>query len=310
MTVPFSRYAWLDKRYVLVKNATVPITTHAIHYGTCIFEGVRAYWNGSNLNVFRLDDHIARLRRSGRFYDMSLRFSDAEITAAVTGICKKNKLKESCYIRPFYFVGEYGINLHVTDAAPTSMGIVTFPFGELFDRNGISATVVSWRKFSGMSTPVQSKISGNYLNSVIATQEAKSRGADEAILLDHCGNVSEAAGENIFIVRGGQLVMPSHASDPLEGITRDTVARMAADMDIDVIQRTVTRDELLMADEIFLTGTAAEIVPITSVDSFKIGGSGSGSGKPGEITCKIKDGYMDMVMGRNPDYPHWLTEVY
>lgn len=303
--VPFSRYAWLDKRYVLTKNATVPITTHAIHYGTCVFEGVRAYWNDSNLNVFRLDDHIARLRRSGRFYDMSLRFSDAEITSAVTGICKKNKLRESCYIRPFYFIGEYGINLHVTDAAPTSMGIVTFPFGELFDGKGISTTVVSWRKFSGMSTPAQSKISGNYLNSVIATQEAKRRGVDEAILLDHRGNISEAAGENIFIARGGQLVTPSHASGPLEGITMDVVAKIAADMGIDVIKRTVTRDELSMADEIFLTGTASEIVPVTSVDSFKVG-----NGRPGEITGKIKDGYRDIVMGRNPDYSHWLTGVY
>lgn len=305
MAVPFSRYAWFDKRYVLTKDASVPITTHAIHYGTCVFEGVRAYWNGSNLNVFRLDDHIARLRRSGQFYDMSLRFSDSEVASAVTGICRKNGLRESCYIRPFCFVGEYGINLHVTDAAPTSMAIVTFPFGDLFDENGISAAIVSWRKFSGLSTPTQSKISGNYLNSVIATQEAKRRGADEAILLDHNGNVSEAAGENIFIVRGGQLVTPSRASGPLEGITMDAVIKIATGMGIDVAQRIVTRDELLLADEVFLTGTAAEIVPITAVDSSKVG-----DGMPGDITGKIKNGYKDIVMDRNPDYSHWLTGVY
>ncbi len=306
MAVPFSRYTWLDQRYVLTKNAGIPITTHAIHYGTSVFEGVRAYWNDANLNVFRLDAHIARFRRSGQFYNMPLRFSDAEIAGAITETCKKNKIRESCYIRPFYFVGEYGINLHITDRTPTSMGIITFPFGEMFDGGGISAAVVSWRKFSGMSTPTQSKISGNYLNSVIATNEARERGADEAILLDRHGNVSEAAGENIFIVReGGQLVTPSQASGPLEGITMDTVIRIAGDMGVDVIQRGITRDELSMAEEIFLTGTAAEITPVTSVDSVTIG-----RGTPGDMTCKIKGRYADIVMGRNPDYSHWLTGVY
>ena len=305
MKLPLSKYVWFDGKYVLSENAKVPITTHAIHYGTSIFEGIRAYWNGKNLYVFRLDEHVKRFRRSGQFYNISLNFSDKVITDAITGICKKNKIKKSCYIRPFYFVGDYGINLHVTEKAPTNVAIFTFPFGNLFNKNGISAGVVSWRKFSDLATPSQAKMGGNYLNSIIATQEAKRNGFDEAILLDHNGNVSEAPGENIFIVRDGQLVTPSLASSALEGITRDAVIKIARDLDIDVVERYVTRDELVMSDEIFLTGTAAEITPIISINSKKIG-----NGKPGVITKKMMQEYTDIVMNKNDNYSHWLTEVY
>ncbi len=305
MKLPLSKYVWFDGKYVLTENAKVPITTHAIHYGTSIFEGVRAYWNGKNLYVFRLDEHVKRFRRSGQFYNISLNFSDKVITDAITGICKKNKIKKSCYIRPFYFVGDYGINLHVTEKAPTNVAIFTFPFGNLFNKNGISAGVVSWRKFSDLATPSQAKMGGNYLNSIIATQEAKRNGFDEAILLDHNGNVSEAPGENIFIVRDGQLATPSLASSALEGITRDAVIKIARDLDIDVVERYITRDELVISDEIFLTGTAAEITPIISMDGKKIG-----NGKPGDITKKMMQEYTDIVMNKNDDYSHWLTEVY
>ena len=305
MKLPLSKYVWFDGKYVLTENAKVPITTHAIHYGTSIFEGVRAYWNGKNLYVFRLDEHVKRFRRSGKFYNISLNFSDKVITEAITGICKKNKIKKSCYIRPFYFVGDYGINLHVTEKAPTNVAIFTFPFGNLFNKNGISAGVVSWRKFSDLATPSQAKMGGNYLNSIIATQEAKRNGFDEAILLDHNGNVSEAPGENIFIVRDGQLVTPSLASSALEGITRDAVIKIARDLDIDVVERYITRDELVISDEIFLTGTAAEITPIISINSKKIG-----NGKPGDITKKLMLEYTDIVMNNNDNYSHWLTVVY
>lgn len=305
MKLPLSKYVWFDGKYVLTEKAQVPITTHAIHYGTSIFEGIRAYWNGKNLYVFRLDEHVKRFRRSGQFYNISLNFSDKEITDAIIGICKKNKIKKSCYIRPFYFIGDYGINLHVTEKAPTSVTIFTFPFGDLFNKNGITAKVVSWRKFSDISTPVQAKMGGNYLNSIIATQEAKRDGVDEAILLDQHGNVSEAPGENIFIVRDGQLATPSLSSSALEGITRDAIIKIARDLDIDVVERIISRSELVLADEIFLTGTAAEITPIISMDSQKIG-----NGKPGIITKKMMQEYMDIVMNKNDDYSHWVTVVY
>jgi len=305
MKLPLSKYVWFDGKYVLTEKAQVPITTHAIHYGTSIFEGIRAYWNGENLFVFRLDEHVKRFRRSGQFYNISLNFSDKIISDAITGICRKNKIKESCYIRPFYFVGDYGINLHVTEKAPTNVAIFSFLFGDLFNKNGISAGVVSWRKFSDKSTPTQAKMGGNYLNSIIATQEAKRNGVDEAILLDHKGNVSEAPGENIFIVRDGQLVTPSLESSALEGITRDAVIKIARDLDIDVVEREIARSELVMSDEIFLTGTAAEITPIISIDSKKIG-----DGKPGVITKKMMQEYTDIVMNKNDNYSQWLTAVY
>ena len=206
------------------------------------------------LYIFRLDEHVKRFRRSGQFYNILLNFSDKKITDAIIGICRKNKIKKSCYIRPFYFVGDYGINLHVTQKAPTNVAIFTFPFGDLFNKNGITTGVVSWRKFSDSSTPPQAKMGGNYLNSIIATQEAKRNGFDEAILLDQNGNVSEAPGENIFIVREGQLVTPTLSSSALEGITRDAIIKIAKDFDIDVVEREVTRSELIISEEVFLTG--------------------------------------------------------
>ena len=300
-----SELIWFDGKFVKHRNAKIPVTTHAIHYGTSIFEGIRAYWNGEKLNIFRLDEHVTRFRNSGKFYDITLRFSNKEIKDAIINLCKKNKIKKSCYIRPFYFVGDYGINLHVTKKAPTNVAIFTFPFGDLFNKNGITASVVSWRKFSDNSTPTQAKMGGNYLNSIIATQEAKRNGVDEAILLDQDGNVSEAPGENIFIVKDGQLITPSLSSSALEGITRDAILKIGKDLDIDVIERDFKRSELIMSEEIFLTGTAAEITPVISMDSKKIG-----TGKPGDITKKMMQEYLDIVMNKNIDYAHWLTEVY
>ncbi|HET9008714.1 MAG TPA: branched-chain amino acid transaminase [Nitrosarchaeum sp.] len=305
MGLPLSKYVWFDGKFVILDKAMVPITTHAIHYGTSVFEGIRAYWNGKNLFVFRLDEHIKRFRRSGQFYNISLNFSDKIINDAIIGICKKNKIKKSCYIRPFYFVGDYGINLHVTEKAPTNVAIFVFPFGDLFNKNGITAGIVSWRKFSDMSTPPQAKMGGNYLNSIIATQEAKRNRFDEAILLDHSGNVSEAPGENIFIVREGQLITPPLSSSALNGITRDAVIKIARDLDIEVLETEIARSELIISDEVFLTGTAAEITPVISVDGKKIG-----DGKPGDITRKMMSEYMDIVMDKNQDYSHWLTAVY
>lgn len=305
MKLPLSNYVWFDGKFVTLDKAKVPITTHAIHYGTSVFEGIRAYWNSKNLFVFRLEEHVKRFRKSGQFYNISLNFTDKEITEAITGICKKNKIKKSCYVRPFYFVGDYGINLHVTEKAPTNVAIFTFPFGDLFDKNGITAGVSSWRKFSDLSTPPQAKMGGNYLNSIIATQEAKRNGYDEAILLDHNGDVSEAPGENIFIVRDGKIITPPLSSSALEGITRDAVIKIGMDLDIQVSENNITRSELMMSDEVFLTGTAAEITPIIEIDGKKIG-----NGKPGNITKKMMDEYTDIVMNKDENYSHWLTPVY
>ena len=222
-----SELIWFDGKFVKHNNAKIPVTTHAIHYGTSIFEGIRAYWNGEKLNIFRLDEHITRFRNSGRFYDITLNFSNKEIKDAIINLCKKNKIKTSCYIRPFYFVGQYGINLHVTKKAPTHTVIFCFPFGDLFDKNGITACISKWRKFNDSSTPTQAKMGGNYLNSILATQDAKKRKFDEAILLDKDGNVSEAPGENIFIVKNKILITPPLSSSALDGITRKSILELS-----------------------------------------------------------------------------------
>ena len=305
MKFPLSKYIWFDGKLVPVNMAKVPVTTHAIHYGTSIFEGIRAYWNSKNLHIFRLKDHVKRFRNSGKFYNIKLNFSDRQIENAVIDLCKKNKIKKSCYIRPFYFVGQYGINFHVTQKAPTHTAIFAFPFGDLFNKSGITATISKWRKFSDMSTPTQAKMGGNYLNSILATQDAKQRGFDEAILLDQSGNVSEAPGENIFLVKNNKLVTPSLSSSALDGITRRSIITLAKDMKLKIKTQKVSKKELKMADEIFLSGTAAEITPVIKIDKKKIG-----EGKVGNITKLFMATYSDIVMNKSENYSHWLTAVY
>ena len=300
-----AKFAWFDGNFVRSEEAKVPVTTHAIHYGTSIIEGLRGYWNSKNLNIFRVNDHIKRFRNSGKVYSISLKFTNKEISDAIIRLCRKNNVKQSCYIRPFYFVGEYGINLNVTEKAPTHVCIVMFPFGDLFNKNGIRAAVSSWRRIHDISTPPLAKMGGNYLNSILATQEIKRNGYDEAILLDQLGNISEAPGENIFLVRDGQIITPPTSSSALEGITRESAIRLANDMGHKVIEREIPRTELYLSDEIFLTGTAAEITPIISVDGKEVG-----NGRIGSITKQISSVYSEIVMGRNKKYAHWLTPVY
>lgn len=305
MKFPLSKFVWFDGKYVTLDKAKVPVTTHAIHYGTSVFEGIRAYWNSKNLFVFRLEDHMKRFRNSGKFYSISLNFTNKQIENAIINLCKKNNMKKSCYIRPFYFVGDYGINLHVTEKAPTNVAIFIFPFGDLFNKKGITAGVSSWRKFSVSSTPPQAKMGGNYLNSILATQEAKRNGYDEAILLDKLGNVSEAPGENIFIVKEDEIITPPLSSSALAGITRDSIFELAEDRGYKVVIREITRSELYIADEVFLSGTAAEITPIIRIDQNIIG-----NGKVGIITSELISDYTDVVMNRNKKYSEWLTPVY
>ena len=305
MKFPISKFVWFDGRLLPVNKAKVPVTTHAIHYGTSIFEGIRAYWDGKNLYVFRLDEHVKRFRNSGKYYDISLNFSDREIKNAIINLCKKNKIRKSCYIRPFYFIGQYGINLHVTKKAPTHIAIFTFPFGDLFNKNGITAVISKWRKFSNLSTPVQAKMGGNYLNSILATQDAKKRGYDEAILLDYSGYISEAPGENIFLVKNNTIFTPSLESSALDGITRKSIIRLAKDMKLRIKIQKISKNKLNTADEVFLSGTAAEITPIIKIGKRKIG-----TGKVGKITELLMKSYLDIVMNKNKNYSKWVTKVY
>jgi branched-chain amino acid aminotransferase len=299
------KFVWFDGKFVKDNEANVSVMTHAIHYGTSVFEGIRGYWNSKNLNIFRLDDHIKRFRNSGKVYSISLQYTDKQITDAILGLCRKNNVTESCYIRPFYFVGRYGINLHITEKSPTHAAVVMFPFGDLFNKNGISAGISSWRRIHDTSTPPLAKMGGNYLNSILATQECKRNGYDEAILLDQIGNISEAPGENIFIIRDEKLLTPPTTSSALEGITKNSVIEIAKNLGYVTVEREISRTEVYFSDEIFLTGTAAEVTPIISIDGKKVG-----SGKTGKITQQIRQSYSEITMGRNKKYSRWITPVY
>jgi branched-chain amino acid aminotransferase len=301
-----AEYIWFDGKFVKWEDAKVPVFTHALHYGTAVFEGIRGYGSkDNNVFIFRLKEHMERLHRSANVYSLALKHSVKELGDATVELLKKNKMKESVYIRPLTFVGLHGIDLNVTKDSPTYTIIVAFPFAKYFKGDGLKARVSSWRRISDQTTPPLAKAAGNYLNSVLATQECRRDGYDESILLDVAGNVSEASGENIFLVRNGRIFTPYSADSALEGITRESAITIARGMGYAVTERPIPRAELYMADEIFLTGTAAEIVPVTSIDGHAIG-----TGKEGPVSKSIRQTYEKVVTGGVKEYTGWLTPVW
>jgi branched-chain amino acid aminotransferase len=298
-------FVWFDGKFVKWEDAKVPVFTHALHYGTAVFEGIRAYAAKNNLYVFRLQEHMERLKRSAGVYSISLPHSAKDLGRATVELLQKNKMKESCYIRPLTFVGTHGIDLNVTKDSPAHTTVITFPFAKYFKGEGIKACVSSWRRINDSTTPPLAKAAGNYLNSILATQESKRNGYDESILLDLSGNVSEASGENIFLVRRGRIYTPFFADSALEGITRESAIKIAKDLGYEVTERPIPRTELYMADEIFLTGTAAEIIAVTSVDGHMVG-----TGREGPVTKGIREMYEKIVSASAKEYVDWLTPVW
>ena len=300
-----AEFIWFDGEFKPWESVTVPITTHAIHYGTSVFEGIRGYSNDENLFVFKLKEHMQRLIQSAEVYSINSRYTVSEICSSTVELLKKNNIRKSCYIRPLLFVGLHGIDLNVTKNSPSHLAIIAFPFNRYFPETGIRTCISSWRRINENSTPPMAKAGGNYMNSVLATQECKRNGFDESILLDYQGNVSEAPGENIFLVRGNKIYTPPLSDSVLEGITRDTAITLARNMGYEVQERSLTRTELYIADELFVTGTAAEITPVISVDNHMVG-----SGQVGEITKKISDYYQKIVTSQISEYREWLTPVW
>ena len=300
-----AEFIWFDGKFVKWEEATIPVMSHGLHYGTSVFEGIRAYFAKNNLYIFRLKEHMERLHRSARVYSFALNYSAKELCDATIDLLKRINIKESCYIRPLTFVGMHGIDLNITRDSPTHTVIIIFPFSKYFKGEGIKACVSSWRRIDDTSTPPMAKAAGNYLNSILATQESRHNGYDESILLDKEGNVSEAAGENIFMVRNKKIYTPFTACSVLEGITRDSAVTIARNMGYDWAERPIVRTELYMADEVFLTGTAAEIIPITNIDGLQIG-----DGREGPVTRSIREMYTKIVSAEIKDYLGWLTPVW
>jgi branched-chain amino acid aminotransferase len=296
---------WFDGQYLKWEEAKVPIFVHALHYGTAVFEGIRGYSAAHNLYIFRLKEHMERLHKSANVYSFTTKFTVDELCNATVELIRRNSIRESCYIRPLTFVGLHGIDLNITKNSPTHTTIIIFPFAKYFKGDGISACISSWRRIDDDSIPPMAKASGNYLNSVLATQECRRNGYDESILLDRNGCVSEASGENIFIVRNGKLHTPQLSDSILEGITRNSAITIARELGFEVVERPISRTELYLAEEMFLTGTAAEIIGITKID-----GNVVGNGKEGLVTKSIRENYERIVNGKSEKYMGWLTPTW
>ncbi len=297
-------YVWFDSQFVKVEEAKVSILTHALHFGTSVFEGIIGHPGKNNLYIFRLKEHVQRLLNSANVYSINVKYDVNQLIDAVISLCRKNDVRESCYIRPLAFVG-LNMAINVTKESPSHLGIIIFSLDKFFATDEIKVSVSSWRRIYDSSTPPLAKAAGNYLNSILAIQESKRNGFDEAIILDKDGMVSEAPTENIFIVRDGKIATPSVSSSILEGITRDSIIRVAQDMGYPIVERVIPRTELYMSDEIFLTGSAANITPVVNVDGHVIG-----DGHEGKVTKSIREMYSKIVRGEVKEYMHWLTPVY
>ena len=295
---------WMNGQLVDWQDAQVHLLTHALHYGSGVFEGIRAYDTRKGTHVFRLTDHMRRLERSAKIYMMDMPFSVEELAAATKEVIRANGL-ESCYIRPIVYRG-YGEMGLFPLKAPVDVAIAVWPWGAYLGdegiEHGIRAKISSFRRFGPNSMPPAAKATGQYINSSLAKVEAVKAGYEEAILLDDSGNLSEGSGENLFVVRNGVVATPPSASDVLEGITADTIARICRDESILLQEKVMVRSELYTADEAFLSGTAAEIVPLREVDDRLIG-------EPGPITRKIQDIFYSIIKGENDRYEEYLEWV-
>ena len=297
---------WLDGQLVDWRDAKIHVLTHTLHYGCGAFEGVRAYDTVGGTAIFRLQEHTQRLFNSAKILRMKMPFTPDQVNEAQKEVIRANKLA-SGYIRPLVWIGSEklgvsprGNTIHVMVAA-WAWGAY---LGEDGMAKGIRVKTSSYTRHHVNITMTQAKAVSNYSNSILANMEALDDGYDEALLLDSAGFVSEGAGENVFLIKDGAIYTPDRSAGALNGITRNTVLYIAKDLGIEVVQKRITRDECYIADEMFFTGTAAEVTPIRELDRVQIG-----AGQRGPLTEKIQSAFFDIVNGRNPKYAHWLAKV-
>ena len=294
---------WMNGELVDWADAKVHVGVHGLHYGSGVFEGIRCYDTAKGPAVFRLGEHMQRLHNSARLLHMELPFSVDELREATNELLAANGLPE-CYIRPiaFYGYGQLGV---AARSNPIETVIMSWPWGSYLGedglRNGIRAKISSWQRVSPNIVPHVSKATGVYLNSMLAVTEANNAGYDEAILLTPEGTVADGSGENIFVVRDGVLYTPDLATGILPGITRDSVTQIASDLGYEVVEKTLIRSDLYLADEVFMCGTAAEVTPLRSIDDHELG--------VGEVTLAIQKAYLDTVRGNSERWSQWLDFV-
>jgi len=297
---------WMNGAFVPWEDAKVHVLTHGLHYGTGVFDSMRCYETELGPAVFRNAEHIERLLRSAELYYMPVPYSADQLRAATLELIARNGLR-SCYIRPIVNRGYGQMGLNPLDA-PVDVTIACWEWGsylgEAGKRDGVRAKVSSWRRISPDSLIPHAKASGQYLNSVLAKIESLKAGYEEAILLDEAGHVCEGTGENVYVIRGGEIATPGQHNSILDGITRRSVIQIAQDLGYTVVERNVARAEMYLADEMFMSGTAAELVRVREVDDHPIG-----TGKPGEVTRVLQAAFDDAIHGRAERYREWLDPV-
>lgn len=298
---------WMNGQLVDWESATVHVMAHALHYGTSVFEGVRSYETPQGPQIFRLESHTRRLLDSAKLYRIPVKYTADELNEACKSVIRENGLS-SAYIRPIIFRGMGTLAVLPGDDVPVEVVVGAIKWGAYLGeegiKEGIDCCVSSWKRMSSASNPILSKAGGHYLNSQLIADDARRGGYTEAIVVNADGTISEGSAENIFFVRDGKLMTPPLSASILNGITRDSVMQIAKSMDIEVTECSIPRDLLYLADEIFLTGTAAEVTPVRSVDGLPVG-----EGKPGPMTKSIQDKFFGLFTGQTADQWGWLTSV-
>ena len=302
----YSKNIWFDGKITPFNEANIHVLSHCIHYGTGVFEGIKCYNTENGPAVFRLKEHMERLHRSANAYNIEIPFTVDELCQATLDLIKANDLKES-YIRPVAFYGFDTLGVHPKDC-PVQVAIGTLNWGAYVGKDAIEKgahiTISPWRKYQSSSFPASTKTSGQYLNSLLAVQDAKSRGFDEALLLNVDDTVAEGSGQNFFIVKNGIFHTNDKSSNILMGITRETVLQLIDDLGMKYKIDKITQEDLFSADEAFFTGSASEVTPIRKIDDYKFS-----NGKAGKLTLEIQKLYYDIVRGKKSKYNYWLSYI-
>lgn len=302
----YSKYIWYNNEMVNWEDANTHVMSHVLHYGSGVFEGLKCYDTKNGPSIFRLKDHISRLYKSASIYDINIPFEEKVIREACIDVIKKNNLKD-CYVRPIAFYGYDTLGVKPKNC-PVNVAVASFFWGAYLGKaglnNGVNICISPWQKFSYKALPSTAKACGQYMNSMLSVNHAKSNGFDEGLLLDYRGFVAEGSGQNIFIVKSGKIYTNDEKSSILLGITRETIIEFCSKIDIEVIIKDLTKEELFNADEVFFTGTASEVTPVVSIDKIEINNS-----KVGEITKLLQSMYMNVVLAKDDSYKNWLTIV-
>ncbi|MPZ50438.1 MAG: branched-chain amino acid transaminase [Dehalococcoidia bacterium] len=299
-------YAYFEKQIVPLADAKIGVMTHAFNYGTGVFEGIRGNWNAEDETVylFRVEEHIRRLAQSARILRIDIGHTADEVATQIKRIVEMSGIREDQYVRPLAYKSSEVLGVRLHDLKDDLL-IFVAPFGPYLDiEKGIRCQTSSWRRVDDNSIPARAKNTGIYVNSAFAKTDAILNGYDEAIMLTHDGHVSEGSGENIIVVRDGRLYTPAVSDNVLEGITLATVVELAGEMGLEVVERSIDRSELYVADEVFMTGTAAHVTAVTEIDNRPVG-----DGETGPITKELQQTYFRIIYGRDPRYAHWCTPV-